>query len=54
MDRSRGMSLAHWDGLKKVAKTHHTSVNANQEGCLTGYSTKMIALLTLPPSLLGY
>ena len=48
------MSPAHWDGLQKVAETHYTSVNANQEGHLTGYSTKMIALLTLPPSLLGW
>ena len=44
----------HWDGLKKVVKMRYTLANANQEEHLTGYSTKMIVLLTLPPSLLGW
>ena len=38
-----------WDGLKKVVKTRYTLANANQEGRLTGYLTKMIALLAVPP-----
>ena len=53
MERRKNMSPAHSDGLKKVVKTHYTLVNFKPGGSPHQFSTKMIALLTLPPSQLG-